>query len=78
MNAPCNWIEAHARVKALATEHGITEILYGAGYSVAGPHAMVTTLDALSGEGMGYHVAIYPQGDRPGMPCVRYTVQITA
>jgi hypothetical protein len=54
--------DAHAQVRALAHAAGDVPIYWGTGYSIRRPHVVASTLDAWSGEGVGYCVRVYPQG----------------
>lgn len=68
-----DWKDAFAQVAALT--NGLP-VYYGSGAPVEEPHAVVTTKDALSGEGIGYNVRVYPEGDRPGAPSHFHSIVI--
>lgn len=72
------WAEASKAVKDFAAEFGVTEIMWGTGYAVHRPHAVASTLDAWSGEGMGYFVRVYPdpKGDTHGAACHMRTIRV--
>jgi len=75
-----NWKEASDAVKEFAAKYGVTAIYWGTGSSIAKPHAVASTLDAWSGEGMGYFVRVYPEGDHGYMskaPCHMTTIRIS-
>jgi len=61
-----SWQEANAEVKALAASLGIANVTYGTGYPIKTKHLLACTMDAWSGEGMGYNVTYYPEGDTYG------------
>jgi hypothetical protein len=74
-----NWKEAVDAVKEFAAQYGVTAIYWGSGYAVTKPHAVASTLNAWSGEGMGYFVRVYPNGDHDYMstePCHMTTIRI--
>ncbi len=54
-----NWEQANAKLTELA--NGLP-IFLGSGSPIDRPHVIASYLDALSGEGMGYSVWIFPQG----------------
>ena len=49
-----------AAVEQFAARHGVSDILYGVGYSCATPHAVAVAV------WQGYDVRVYPHGDVPG------------
>ena len=55
-----NWREAEAEVKRIA---GDLPVYWGTGYPIRHPHVIATKKDALSREGYGYNIYIFPQGD---------------
>jgi hypothetical protein len=74
--AAATWAAADAHVHAIARAAGNLPIYWGTGYPVPRPHVVASTLDAWSGEGVGYFVRVYPQGERPGAPCDYHTVYV--
>lgn len=58
-----NWQEADAILKAMAERLQAGRVVHGTGYPVRTPHLLAVTMDALSGEGMGYNLTWYPEGD---------------
>jgi short-subunit dehydrogenase len=68
------WKKCDAKVKEIASQFGIDCILYGSGYPVSKPNIVVTYKDALSGEGSGYNVYVYPEGDGYGKPYKYFSV----
>jgi hypothetical protein len=68
-----NWRQADEKARELA--NGLP-VFCGTGSPIDRPHVVKTTLDALSGEGTGYHVWIYPEGDGCGSPVEHHTIAI--
>lgn len=64
-----NWSDAENAVRAIAAEHGSLPVLYGTGNPVYTAHVQASTLDAWSGEGVGFFVTVKPEGDGYGTSC---------
>ena len=60
-----DWAAAQQKVEEIA---GVLPLFYGTGNPIRTGHATASTLDAWSGEGMGYFVTLYPEGDRYDAP----------
>ena len=64
-----SWEEANAKLQEIAVwSLNAGRVVHGTGYPIATPHLLATTLDAWSGEGMGYFLTWYPEGDTYGAP----------
>lgn len=57
------WKSCNERVREIAREYSIDKVLYGSGYPVSTPNIVVMYKDAITGEGMGYNVFVYPNGN---------------
>lgn len=68
-----NWKNAESKIKTIAK--GLP-IFWGTGNAIDYPHVVASTLDYLSGEGMGYFVRVYPDGDRYKAKCECHIVNI--
>ena len=68
------WKTCDAKVEEIANQFGIDCVLYGSGYPVSKPNIVVSYKDALSGEGSGYNVYVYPDGEGCGKPCKYFSV----
>lgn len=67
------WKEAEAQVRKIA--NGLP-IYWGCGDPIDEPHVIATTKDAWSGEGQGYNVLVYPNGDGYGRPYKYHSVSL--
>lgn len=67
------WAAAQQKAEEMA---GDLPLYYGTGNPIRTPHATASTLDAWSGEGMGYFVTLYPEGDRYDAPRTTAFVRI--
>lgn len=68
-----DWRAAEAKVRAIA---GDLPIYWGPGGPIYKPHVVASTMDAWSGEGMGYNVFVYPEGDGYMKPMQFHTVKV--
>lgn len=68
------WKNCDSKVREIANAHGIDCILYGSGYPVNKPNIVVNYKDAISGEGCGYNVYIYPEGGGYNKPCIYISI----
>lgn len=66
-----SWKEAYKKVREIA---GPLPIHWGAGNPVYEPYVMARPMDALSGEGYGYIVVVYPQGEGVQKPSEFYRI----
>lgn len=65
------------KLKTIQKEHGCKKVLFGSGYPCEDACIIVMTKDALSGEGVGYNIFAYPQGQGYKKPYHYYSVGIT-
>jgi len=72
-----SWPEAAQLINEYAQAHGNPPQYAGTGSPIKHPCIIYTNLDALSGEGRGYFVRHYPEGEGPGKPARYFTVRIT-
>ena len=71
------WNVASRKVREFAARYGVTDIYWGTGYPIYKPHAVASTLDAWSGQGMGYFVRVYPKGDGYQAQCHATTIYLS-
>ena len=71
-----SWKEASAKVKEIADSCGIKQVSWGCGNPIYTPVFIASTLDAWSGEGVGYFMRWYPKGEGYMAPCVMGYVNI--
>ena len=58
-----SWQEANAKLQEIAASLKTDRVVHGTGYPIREPHLLAVTMDAWSGEGMGYNLTWYPEGD---------------
>ena len=58
-----SWLTAEKKVEEIAKQNGDLPIYWGIGYPVRHPHVLAYEKDCWSGEGQGYNVVVYPDGD---------------
>jgi hypothetical protein len=63
-----SWPEVSAKLQEIAARLQTDRVVHGTGYPVKEPHLLVTTMDAWSGEGMGYNLIWYPEGETYNSP----------
>lgn len=69
------WAEAWEEVKRIVAQYGDLPILDPGG-PLNRPHAVVRKKDALSGEGMGFNISIYPEGSGYMKPVIYHSVEV--
>jgi len=80
MENKMSWKNAENKVKEIAKN---LPIYWGTGSPIEEPHVVAYKKDALSGEGQGFNVVVYPEGNDGliglGIPCsssFRHSVSI--
>lgn len=70
------WVEAWEEVKRIVAQYGDLPILDPGGGPINRSHAVVWKKDALSGEGMGFNINIYPEGSGYMKPVIHHSVEV--
>jgi hypothetical protein len=70
------WAAASEIVKGICAEYGVAHY-HGTGDPTTKPCGVSTSMDALSGEGTGYNLNVYPQGnERAQTPVEVYSIYV--
>jgi hypothetical protein len=66
--------ELTAEIQRIADSYKIKDIYYGSGYPIETPHIVAIWKDSWSGEGYGYNLWVYPEGNKPDKPKKYFSV----
>jgi hypothetical protein len=68
--------DAKQELLKFALSYNVNLVLYGSGYELDEPHAVVKELDWVSGEGRGYFVTVYPTDWTPDRVKHHLTIKV--